>query len=251
MKGMHRANWLICGLAVVAAGCGGGDKGYVPKQAKEPAKATIEQGQEASLFPLKEGNQWTYSVTQDMRLANNQQGSQVFELTFKVTKVEQSSQGTVGTIEVWNADKLRDRQTWIVNSTGIYQASSSILNVKTGALTSSAMNPIQPALPFPVKSGQKFKWAGTGPTMLGEVGNMTSDAEVLPAQIIDTDLGKRFSAISVLAKGKYNLKTKTGEYVTTSWYAPGVGLVRFRQEVLVKDQLLGAQTFRLKAYVVK
>ncbi|MBX3118037.1 MAG: hypothetical protein KF784_03160 [Fimbriimonadaceae bacterium] len=234
----------------VLSGCGSGSTGYVPQQAKEPPKATVEAGKETNLYPMTEGNQWTYSVEQRAQNAQGQQLNGDFEITFKVVKVEETPNGKVGTVELSKDGNVTDRQKWLVNDKGMYQLSAST-STKEGVLTEVMFSPMQTSIKFPVKVGEKYKWEGTATTMLNEVGKVTAESEVLETQIVDTDQGKRFSTIPIVTSGTFAGKNSKGTYGATSWYSPNVGLVRYRQEVLAANQIAGVLTFRLKAYVVK
>lgn len=248
---------LTLGAAALAvlAGCGSGGGEYVPQQVKDVPKASVQPGEETNLFPMEEGNQWTYSTERTVQVTNSPATSRTSTVTFKVIKVENAADGKIGTVEISEDDKVTERQKWIATKDGLYQTSTSILEAD-GSMRDLAFNPRQLMVKFPVEKGSKFHWEGTGLTMLGESGKLSADSEIQEALTVDTDSGKRFSAIPVVTKGTFRGPKVTGDYAVTSWYSPGVGLVRFQQEVrgqenTNKAQIAGVLKLRLKAYVVK
>ena len=65
----------------------------------------------------------------------------------------------------------------------------------------------------------------------GTISHGTAEGEVLAEQPVDTGMGQ-LSAIPVMVR----LKFPNGESESTSWYRPGVGLVRYRQTTSSKGQ---------------
>ena len=79
-----KATILVVSLCAVFVGCGSGS-GYSPKKALPVEVATVKAGQEKSLFPVKVGNQWVYTVIS---------GNTSREITLKVTKVSERDGAT-------------------------------------------------------------------------------------------------------------------------------------------------------------
>ncbi len=256
----NQLKWMVCGIsaAIVLSGCGSKDSGYVANTIKEPEKAEVKSGEEKDLFPLAVGNQWTYTLEKQVAASTNQGGSEAYDITLKVVKVDQTANGTQALMEILRDEKVTDRQTWVVNDKGIYQLTASINDGKTGP-KDIPMTPMQPALLFPAKAGSTFEWKGKGAAMVGKVGDMTSKSRVLDAQNVDSDMGKRFSTIPVETKGSFTVPGQKGEFASTVWFTPKVGMVRIIQSVQfvagtdAKNQALvrGTYIMRLKAYVVK
>lgn len=227
---------------VVVVGCGSGGGGtYQPKQVKAPEKATVVAGQEAKLFPLSKGNSWTY-VGEAVQRAGNQTRTAPFEFTLRVANVETDANGNQNAdIEVVVEGRVNERQQWRVNSRGIYQLSAGNDRIP--------FTPPQPAILFPIDMNRTFEWQGRGMSPAGQVSNFSSSSRVLAPQEVDTDAG-RFSAIPVESRGRITQGDQTGQYATTAFWVPNVGLVRFRQEVVIGNTAQ-IQVLRLKQSVVQ
>jgi len=65
-------------------------------------------------------------------------------------------------------------------------------------------------------------------------------------QECDTAMG-RMQAVAIETRWTWGTGQKQGGAVSTTWWKPGVGIVRFRQEIGVQGQT-GVQLFRLKSY---
>lgn len=227
---------------VVAVGCGSGGGGtYQPKQVKAPEKATVVAGQEAKLFPLRKGNSWTY-VGEALQRAGNQTRTAPFEFTLRVANVETDANGnTNADIEVVVDGKVTERQQWRTNSRGIYQVSAGNERVPFA--------PPQPAILFPIDMNRTFEWQGRGMSPAGQVSYFSSTSRVLAPQEVDTQAG-RYSAIPVESRGQISQGDQSGQYATTAFWSPNVGLVRFRQEVVIGNTAQ-VQVLRLKQAVVQ
>src|SRR5688500_17196800 len=228
--------------SLLAAGCGSSQGKYQPQPQKPLPPATVKPGDEASLFPLKVGNQWTYSVESITRIGN-QSGTGRTEMVFKVLEVTPSANGSVAKIEVKTTtpDAKPDIQMWEVNKNGIYQRS-----VGTPPIP---FTPMQPVVTFPVETGRQFSWKGTGLTAGGKLGTSTVDSKVLHQQEVDGD-GGRYTAIGVESRGTFSVGEAKGQMASLAFWSPGNGLVRYRHEVAYGNRV-EVLTLKLKAKTVR
>jgi hypothetical protein len=238
----HLRPIIIVGLAAVAiVGCGGSKGSYKPQPVQKVVPASVQAGDEASLFPLAVGNYWVYSLS-DVQQKGQQRGSREFELTFKVTSVSDAPDGKKATIDILQKDRtVAETQTWVVNSKGVYQSTSGAKKVP--------YIPMQPAIFFPVEAGTTTKWSGTGITPMGKPGPMKLSLKNLGPQEVDIEEG-RVSAFATTAEGTFTDSGKPGRVVSDGWFAPNIGMVRTRIEAICGDRQV-IQLFKLKKYEVK
>lgn len=242
------------GVAALAAASGcnrGGGGTYQPKQVTEAKVEAIDENLGEGIWPMAVGNQWTYEVEVGQNLAG-QTSQRKFELTFRVSKIENVGDGKRVSIETWEGATRPDKPTmqlWAVTPRFIGQ-------VWVGDST-KAYSPPQPAIMFPLKAGEEMKYKGTGPTPVGVQGPQEIELKLLPAQLVDTGMG-RVTAIPVESGGKWSgtiqqngkpLKID-GSIRSMSFFAPKIGLVRFRQETSFPNGA-GTQTLRLKSHTIK
>jgi hypothetical protein len=71
----------------------------------------------------------------------------------------------------------------------------------------------------------------------------------LAPQLVDAETG-RYSAIPVETRGTFATSDAKGLVASTAYWSPGVGLVRFRQEIAI-NQVIAIQTLRLKAKAIR
>ena len=243
---MRQSYVSICSIVLVsgllASGCGSGQGKYQPQPQKPLPPAAVKPGDEASLFPLKTGNQWTYTVESQTRIGN-QTGTGRTEMVFKVLEVTPGANGTVAKIEVKTTTRnaKSDSQIWEVNKSGIYQRSVGIPPVP--------FTPMQPVVMFPVEAGKKFSWKGTGLTAGGKLGASIIECRILPQQEVDGE-GARYTAIGVESRGTFTIGKTKGVMGALSYWTPGVGLVRYRHEVGYENRV-EVLTLKLKAKTVR
>jgi hypothetical protein len=225
---------------VLLGGCGG--KGSADAGAtKKVQTASVNAGEEATLFPLKVGNQWVYTVESNIV----QQGKEInrkAEVMFVVTDVSPTADGAKATFEVRQKNNVVDKQIWEVNKRGIFQL--------TSGKTQVGFNPPVPGILFPLgEKNSKFEWAGSGIQPIGGVGTGVLHNVYLGAQNVDTDMGQ-MSAYCVESQGTFKVKGGSGAQKSSTWWAPKVGMVRFHSQAVVRG-LTTIQILRLKGFTPK
>jgi hypothetical protein len=226
----------LCAIAIVVGCSGGSGGGYVPTPAPKIPPAKLTSGQEASLFPMAVGNEWTYEIETITR-TKTQQATRKVDAIFRVVKVEKVGDGSRATLDLLSGDKVVDRQVWSINSKGIFQNSIGKDKVRLFS------TPI-PAIVFPVSEGQKFSWSGTD----GKY-KMTFNSTVRGSQEVDT-AAKRLSAIAVDSLGESVAGKITEKTDRTIWFAPGIGIVRIREstgsQVGLSEMVLYLKSHKVK-----
>jgi len=233
---------MLMATCLLVAGCG--DKSsntYKPKPTPKIPVAKVNPGEEASIFPFMADNQWVYEATALLQANTGEQRSGSFELTFKVTKVEDQADGKTAHIQILRDGKVESNQRWVVNAKGLYQASS---NAGQGDFS-----PMQSQVLFPVTEGATFTWTGSGPRPVGKPGNYTINSKVIGPQEVDSGVG-RISAIAVESKTEWMEGKKKVQATTTQWWAPGIGLVRYVQNT-TDGTVATVQTLKLKSHTLK
>lgn len=200
-------------LPILLAGCG--QKGqYKPTSKKEEVKpASLATGQERSLLPLKKGDQWVYTVAA---------GGKKQDMTLRVQDVVSDSASTRATLVATNDQGSGLPSIWVVDGTGIYQASER---------PERQFIPPQLLISFPLKPYETKKMSGTGPYPIGgDSGPYDLTVKYVGTQEVDTDMG-RMSAFAVESVMSWStLDGKCTSYAIT-WWVPNVGFVRQRQEI--------------------
>lgn len=238
---------LLLGSFALLAGCNQNQApGYKPEEVKLVNAADVAAGKEENLFPMVRGNQWVYDVDISVMVAGGQQQNRKQVLTFRCTNVLTQGNKIYATLEAVVNDQVNERQQWILEKgKGLYQASVGD--------PAQLYTPPQPALRFPVKEGNVFRWEGTGFVPEGAVKKATIESTIMKTQEVDTGAG-RMQAIPVQAIYKWD----TGIAAQTTWWAPGVGIARYRQEVRavqnsmekgkpVKREAVAVSVMRLKS----
>lgn len=213
-----------CALALI--GCGGKSGSYTPPKSdsstepKLSTELTVE-----NVFPLKVGNQWVYTVEESARNTKGQTASGKGEFTWKVLSVKKDGDTTRATIEVTGKNRSIERQVWELNSKGLFQ-------VGIGPSGKYMFNPPMPALLFPVSANRKFTWKGTSMADGGKLVKMVVEGTIGAPRSADT-AKEPIAAIPVETKMKSEDGTTTS--VSTSFFAPKVGMVRYVSEITAKN----------------
>jgi hypothetical protein len=199
-------------LFPILMGCGARESGYVPVPTKvAPISTDVSNG--LDLMPLRVGNRWVYSLRSEAYQGPRLLGSTQETVSYRVESVV----GGKARLALERDGRIIDRQVWRADAKGLYQL--------TAGLNDIPYVPEQPLAIVPIKTGEKFSWSGRGMMADGKtsVGKLTS--EILAPQEADTAMGT-LSAIPV----ETHTEWARGKSTNTSWFKPGVGLVRLRQE---------------------
>lgn len=210
MKDMNRKTVSLFSLAfgtvVLAAslsGCGNRSSGYVPQKKEEKPKVDLATIDRASLFPLKEGNSWTYESSAMARSPQGQTQVQPTEdITLRVVSVRTEGEEVRAVIEVIritsetnteitleNTDgQGRDKTGWMVSKEGIFQTAAGQELI--------AYVPPLPVLLFNVAEGDRQNFEGRGPRPDGSNGFYVGVYRTLGAQAADTLMGTFQSYVS-------------------------------------------------------
>ena len=202
----------------------------------------ITTANQRDLFPFAEGNKWTYSVDITRQLAGRNRETTTGEMEYQITKVTKDGGFTKATISVLQDGVRKDEQQWGVDDKGIYQ-----LSIRKDRV---AYTPKQPVVRFPIKDQDKFDWDGKGLTPIGKLGRMVYAFKQDGMQNADTAMGSLYCVYMQSGGGFKNNDGTAGKIGVNSWFAPGIGLARYRQVVAVKEGE-SSITLRLKSYTVK
>ncbi|MBX3096965.1 MAG: hypothetical protein KF812_08890 [Fimbriimonadaceae bacterium] len=190
---------LAVGSIVAAAsltGCGNRSSGYVPQKPEDKPKVDLATIDRASLFPLKEGNEWTFESSVMARSPQGQTQTQPNEdVTLRVISVRDENGEKRAEIEVIrinaqtnqeitlenNDGQGRDRSGWMTNSEGVFQTAA-------GRQMTNYVPPL-PALLFNVAEGDRQNFEGNGPRPDGSIGFYVGVYRTLGAQVADTLMG--------------------------------------------------------------
>lgn len=243
---------LVSMAAVALVGCGSGSGTYKPTPVKAPEIAQLKPGDENIIWPLVKGNTWTYEVSTSQSTGGPQTSTNetvVFEVDRIIPK---STGGYIANVKTTvQSTEAKMVQQWEWTPKGLFQ--------RWMGKRDQSFKPAQPAVMFPIKVGDTFRWKGYGPTLISIRGLFNVNSKVLGMQLVDTSMGT-MSALCVEQTGTFKTRDLkglplTGQINTTSYWTPGVGLVRFNQRTRLTDnkgnQLSATQTIRIKSYVVK
>ena len=225
---MNRNILYIAPLFLVA-GCGKGG-GYTPKEVVKVEPVKVTAGQEQELYPMAVGNQWVFT---------SESGGRKEEVTIKVADVQETGGAKVARLETsFGTGDVRNVQ-MRMDGTGVYQMTS-----PSGA----AYTPSQPLIMFPLEKGTK-EFEFTGPYPVEGEGPMKIAVKYVGVQEIDTDMG-RLSAVAVESLTTWNTADGPGRSYAMTWWTPGIGFVRQRQEITIGNSS-AIVLMKLKAYTAK
>lgn len=197
------ASPLFVVVALGLVGCGNRSSGYTPKPAEEVKPVDLASVDKANVFPLKEGNSWTFESQVAITLPNGQSQTNTEDITLRVERIATDGGETRAEIHVIReadvdpetgqltetaSQQKADRSGWMVNSEGIYQTAGSrdLLNY----------SPALPSLLFALKQGEEQEFVTTGPLPAGSADNNTIPVRrmivrhtALGPQQVDTERG--------------------------------------------------------------
>jgi hypothetical protein len=218
--------YLFIPLAIALAGCGQGGS-YTPKPVDKIEPASVAAGEEAKLYPLKVGNQWVYS---------SESGGRTEEVTIKVASVRQEGDATYGTLTTTLSGGDSRSVEIKVDSKGIFQVTS-----PSGAV----YTPPQLLVQFPLDSPMATL-DFTGPYPFNGEGAQQMAVKYIGVQEVDTDMG-RMSTLAVESITTWTTEAGPARSYTITWWAPGIGFVRQRQEIALPESS-AVILMKLKSY---
>ncbi len=194
-----------------------------------------------TLFPMAEGNTWVYDAEIASYLGQKVLAQAEGEIIFKMSDVKQTPEGTQGIVTVTQGDTMMGQSTWVLNPSGLVQT--------TGGLKNVPFSVPEPTLKFPIDKNPLLTWSNSGEMPDGTTGTQTGRTEVTLAPQIDTAV-TTVSGVSSTATSHFKTKTNEGVETTTTWFQPGVGIVRLVQSTRV-GQRVNSTTIRLKSWTVQ
>ncbi len=229
-------------FGLMTIGCGSSNAKPV-QNSPEVREVKVSAENQQSLFPFVEGNTWSFATEVVAESTNRPKQIMSGILEYKVAKVIQDSPTSKrAIIEVSSDGKKQDEQEWSSDEKGIFQISMKSPRVP--------FLPKQPVVRFPVKDQDTYRWEGTGLTPLGKQGSMRYAYKNDGMQTVDTEMGQ-MNGMFLQTGGTFKATDGTvGQLIVNAWFSPGVGLVRYKQEIQVKGGK-SAITLRLKSYNVK
>lgn len=206
-------------LLLTVAGCRSKPGTYTPTPPPkvEPLSGPVTKAEE--VLPLTVGNTWTYELRAEQYQGQKKLGSMSQTVVYGV----QSVNGNRALLDLTQGDQVVDRQGWENRPDGLYQLSTSLKNVP--------YQPAQIAAPLPLEKGKRFTWVGTGLMPDGNMGSGRAVSEVLAPEPVDTAMGT-LSAYPVSTVTTFN----GGQCDNTTWFRPGIGLIRLRQDTTSKGK---------------
>lgn len=184
-----------------------------------------------NIFPLMAGNEWDYDYQTS---ADEGAITSSAPLTVKVVKVSETADGTIGELEFTQNGVVTDRQTWLVNSKGLF----ALTEGKTG----TKFDPMQPVVTFPIVPTSVFNWKGTGQMPDGTPGPMTTRSDVAQPVMADTSMGQ-LASIPVDSTTQFKINGKPAVSKSTMFFQRKVGLVRYKMTVFYQGH---SQTILIK-----
>jgi hypothetical protein len=162
-------------------------------------------------------------------------------MTWRISAVKPVSGGLEATMEMLQGGAVIDRQVWRSTDKGIYQVSAGMKGTR--------FSPVQPLITFPLKENGTFNYSGNGLTPFGSPGTLQSKGRTVGMQEIDIE-GGRVQALAVESSIQFTAGKTKGLAQTTTWFQPGVGVVRYRMDIDM-GAAQGSTVLRLKSTNVK
>ena len=204
-----------------------------------PVKITPTNQQ--TLLPFGEGNTWVYDAEISSSDGDKVVGRDEGEIVFKMSDVKKVGNKTQAFLTATKGDELLGVSTWSVSDDGIEQSAGGMKNVPFSSP--------EPIVKFPIEKNSILTWSNSGEMPDGMQGAETGVTKVVRAPQIDTAIST-VSGIASTAVAKFVSKNNEGVETTTTWFQPGVGMVRIVQTTRIGDRT-NATTIRLKSWEVQ
>lgn len=192
-------------------------------------------------FPMSEGNTWIY----DAEIVATTDGAAPrranAELMFKLSNVKHEGDKTISTLTVSQGDQVVDKSIWQESPAGIVQIASGVDLVP--------FDKPEPVLQLPVKNQQVMTWSNSGAMPDTKRGSQHGRTVVSTSAQIDTAI----STVQGVESATTQTFTSTdggGDASTSTWFEPGVGIVRLVQTLKQRDTTLKS-TLRLKSWTLQ
>ncbi len=210
--------------ACLIGGCGSSSSTATTGTKAPPvAPAEVKPGDEATLFPIAVGNQWTFDEQEAIVAGNGQRRTGQAEVTLRISKVSDANGGKQVTLDVLTGGKLTNRQGWLLTKDGLFQN-------QTG-LKLDPVKPPQPIAKFPIKEGEVTKWAGVGTFGDDHQAKQTSELTTKGSRLVDTDMGQVSAILFQSVSTIQTTKTK-GTTEMSLWLRPGTGIAKIEQKIM-------------------
>jgi hypothetical protein len=157
-----------------------------------------------------------------------------------------------------------ERTRWIMDEGGILQSGSDLF--VNEQWSKRDLTPPQPVVPWPIVDGEVVSYEGTGPRPRRSVGEFSADVRVIGTQMAEVAMEMEDGSTSVPAlavetraripadatggEGENAAAAPAANVVSYSYWADGIGLVRYRQ-VFQSENVSSTQTLELKNYSFK
>ncbi len=231
-------------LAVLlgVAACGPSELPAAKPDAAEATDAT-EGGSAHDLFPLAEGNRWTYTIEIEQHFADQAPaisvGTQVWHVA-KVTDVDGGKQALIK--ELNEEEKAVGELVFLVTEDAVHLVSA-LANGKRYNL-----NPPLPIGVWPNEPGKTLTWSGTG---ISDDPNLELETTITAKGMMEVDTASgRVEAyrvdISTRPKGGGGNPASDSSY----WFAPGKGIVRNVDKLLTQNAFRKT-TLKLKGETIR
>ena len=241
-----RRNFLIT-IATVAllAGCG---PDVDPKAGtkREPVKA-FEATSPLDLFPVSEGNAWTYTIEVRVTAPNGEVVNRhMSEQSYKVISVNETPEGKRARLHILSEDGTKLAEMGLLfTDEGLFQTGF------TSEAISINHDPIQPIFLWPLKTDETHKYSGISYLPgLRRAGPISGEMIYKGEYEVDTASG-RYKAFRVDYNQEYQHEGKDYVSVLVSWFTPKVGPVKMNEFISLQNNASQLTIMSLKSYTVK
>jgi hypothetical protein len=236
-------------LAVVLAVGGCARQAPTPPPEPEPTPPPRSSAwldappEDAPLIPLVEGNRWLYDGEYVLTSDAGQTSTEgKMDILWEVTAVRGITGGRMPGIDaditMSRDGEVVDKQVWRLTGNGLFQMSG-------GLDAPVKFDPPSLMMPVPPNAGERLTYQGTGLTLAGLPGTIEAEGFVKEPQRTETPLAP-ISATAVESRGEFVAAGKRGTAITEAWFRPGLGVVRYRSELIFEGQNVQT-TLRLKS----
>ncbi len=239
-------NTLITLVAVgLLAGCG---PEVDPKAGtkQQPVKA-FEAASPLDLFPVSEGNAWTYTIEVRVTAPNGEViNRRMSEQSYKVVSVNDTPEGKRARVHILAEDGTKLAEMGLLfTDKGLFQTGF------TSETITINHDPIQPIFFWPLKADETHKYSGISYLPgLRRSGPISGEMVYKGEYEVDTASG-RYKALRVDYTQEYKHEGKDYVSVLVSWFTPKVGPVKMNEFIALQNNASQLTIMSLKSYTVK